>query len=238
MKKSKMFGAIALSAVMAMGAVPAFAAPDPATPTEGDSQAVIGNPDNADDNGMVQFKHEAEGDNPTADTMVNVLYNASTIQATVPLQITIVATGEPTKAGEIIAPTNYRIENHSTDVKLQVKSVESALSEGMSPDWDLTTVPTGTTTATNTSKLDLTLTPTKAVVEGTAGKSAALNKTKVTSMDGDAYWQIEPMKEAGTVDANARLDLDLAGNSLVKSGFVDKTEVSNVFTITYVVAAA
>lgn len=243
MKKSSMFGAVALSAVMAMGAVPAFAAPTPTAPTKGDSAAAVGNPDNADDNGMVQFQRPGNDGSadPSADTMVNVMYQETVIQATVPLQITIVATGTPTQAGEIIAPTNYRIENHSTGAGLRVKSVASALStdSDVQSGWDIAqVVPTTVQSTPNAGKnlLDLTLTPTKAVTEGVSGYEVELNGESKRFDTVDEYWKMSAMKEAGTVDAGARLDLDLAGNSLPNS--TDLTEVSNVFTITYTVESA
>ncbi len=89
--KRKMFAALALSATLAMGAVPAFA----------------DEPKDTDATGPDAFKENA------ATTTVSIKTDASQISAVIPMQVQIVANAA---GGDIAAPTaaKYRITNKSS----------------------------------------------------------------------------------------------------------------------------
>ena len=101
MKMKKMIGAFALTAALAMGTAPAFAAsattPDPST-------------DAFSDNGSTEIKAKIDNINPA-------------IRATVPLQVTVVFGGEG--ASDIIGPnpSAYKITNVGTG-NIQVTEAE------------------------------------------------------------------------------------------------------------------
>lgn len=112
--KRKMFAALALSATLAMGAVPAFAADGDMTPgVEGSSN----------------FKDN----NNKATTTVSIKTDASQISATIPMKMTVIAdaNGGPIKAPGTDA---YKVTNNSSfDVYItSVKGVEK-----VRDDWQL-----------------------------------------------------------------------------------------------------
>lgn len=262
MKKSSMFGAVALSAVMAMGAIPAFAAPAPGSGQllEGvkgylDSDGE-GNPDDASNNVKDQFTYKDGAGDPSAETNVNVFYNAAQIQATIPLEVTIVATGTPTTPGEIIAPTNYRIENNSTTLAIKVTEV-AAKAKTVSGDqfgWNLTTIQSDGTTPKSgyVGDLELKLQPSSYTAAASTYKAVDLHGiesgVELSNISIGEDWKLDA--KTGEVDNEnqkgngAILNLDMTGKSWATSemngtGAADsKTAVDQAFTITYTVTAA
>lgn len=261
MKKSKMFGALALSAVMAMGAIPAFAAPAPGSDqllegVEGYlNNDKEGNPDDASNNVKDQFTYQDGAADPSAETNVNVFYNAAQIQATIPLEVTIVATGSPTTPGEIIAPTNYRIENNSTTLAIKVTNVaaQARAVSGSEFGWKLATITADGTTpkAGKVGDLELKLQPSSYTAAASTYKAVDLHGIEsgvdLTTLSGDD-WKLNP--KTGDVDNESQkgneaiLNLDMTGKSWASSemkgdGSADtKTAVDQAFTITYTVTAA
>lgn len=102
-KTKKLAAALALSTTLAMGTVPAFAA-DPSV----------------NDTGSFADDGNSSG---TAATVVNVYASASQIQATIPVDITIVT---PAAGGAITAPsaTAYKIVNNNASTALKVTQVQ------------------------------------------------------------------------------------------------------------------
>ena len=104
MKKScKIFSAVALSAVLAMGtAMPAFAVTDTDL---ADNAANVG----ADTNNMITYdKANLDANNGGASTNVNISTYSSNYSVTVPLYAPFML---DTAGGDGIAPTNYGIVN-------------------------------------------------------------------------------------------------------------------------------
>ena len=108
-KTKKMAAALALSAALAMGAVPAFAA-----------DASVG-----------KTGSFADGNDNTgsASTALNVYATASQIQATIPVDITIVT---PIEGGTITAPSAdaYKIVNNNATKALKVTKVQGVDNAG------------------------------------------------------------------------------------------------------------
>lgn len=139
MKLSKMAGAFALTAALAMGTVPALAA-----------ETATGNMKDFSDGATWGSSNEAAA---TGDTVVRAFAFNEQLNATIPLEITVVF---PSTGGAITAPdkTAYKIVNNST--KADIKVVEAELSGANTAfNWlakDLTGGITMNTQATNNSK--------------------------------------------------------------------------------------
>ena len=113
--KKKMFAALALSATLAMGAVPAFAA------------------DTADKTGEATDVTTADG-KASSSTTVKVQTIASNITATIPLSITVVG---PAEGGNLSGvPSNYKIVNKSV-YPIKVTEVKADMTD--ITDWGLAT---------------------------------------------------------------------------------------------------
>lgn len=102
----KILTTLALSSVLAMGAVPAFAADDASVNDSG-----------------------SFGTDGTGTTQLNIKATASQIQATLPIDITIVT---PAAGGIITAPSAnaYKIVNNNATTALQVKSIKGEDANG------------------------------------------------------------------------------------------------------------
>lgn len=134
--KKRMFMALALSATLAMGAVPAFAEDTTPTGSATDPTATKDNKGN---------------------TVVSVQTLATNIKATIPLNVTVVG---PADGGALTGvPNNYQIENGSV-YPIKVSAVQAVEDETIK-GWGLATGPlTTASTSTNTiGDLYLTLTP-------------------------------------------------------------------------------
>lgn len=136
--KKKTLAALALSATLAMGTVPAFAA----VPSEGNTELGTG----------TEVTNDPAGGKATGNTTVSVKTVAMNISAKVPITMTVAA---PAEGGELTVPANYKITNGSVypiGVKVKADAAEADL------EWTLTAE-----TATNLSdpnKLNLKLQPT------------------------------------------------------------------------------
>lgn len=128
--KRKMFAALALSATLAMGAVPAFAATDGSTdtPTSVDKSTGVGN------------------------TTVSVKTETTNIQATIPLNMTVVG---PAEGGNLTGvPSDYKIINGSV-YPIKVIKVKADMTD--ITDWALATGNLTTTSTTSGKVGDLSL---------------------------------------------------------------------------------
>lgn len=197
-KTKKMAAALALSAALAMGAVPAFAA-----------DASVG-----------KTGSFADGDDNTgsASTALNVYATASQIQATIPVDITIVT---PIEGGTITAPSAdaYKIVNNNATKGLKVTKVQGVDNAGWKAVTELTN-PKSNMAAT-TGEMQLTV---------KAGSSAAM------SIASDAATSIPAEAQSYfTAPSNGELGLTLAGTTAVKSNLTANTTYPAV-KITYTVA--
>lgn len=214
-KTNRIFGAIAVSAALAMGtAMPAFALEG----TLADGNAGTQGADKAFE------MPDATAGTAGQSTAVNVFYNAEQIQAVVPIEMTIVATGDSDTAGNIMAPDNYRIENLSSTVGLTVSEVY-ATENGA--EWKLGTADNAGLLGANSGtfgNLDVTL-------SAAGGAPVALKDAKTEANFKNPAWDIA---------AASTLDIDISGKSLVKPGVLTGGEttkaVDNAFTISYTVA--
>lgn len=113
-KTKKVLATLALSATLAMGAVPAFAV-------------------DASVNETGSF-----GEDGTGVTTLNVQATASQIQATLPVSITVVT---PAAGGTITAPSDkaYKIVNNSATAPLKIKSIQGVDANGWLVKSTLTT---------------------------------------------------------------------------------------------------
>lgn len=198
MKSSKLFGALTLSAALAMGtAAPAFAAAGDVG-TEG------------------AFKKE------TATTDVNMIYNTTQINCTIPLDLTIGVQGPGMKA--VVAPdaSKYAI-NNSGDATIKVSSIKT---ENSNASWVLNEVTASTTdaqVATAEGWLDMEL--------SANGSTVDLVTAKTTPQTPGSGFQVASGKA---------LELELSGNSFTKSTTTaaNDTYTPAVFQIIYTIAEA
>ncbi|WP_139652694.1 hypothetical protein [Raoultibacter phocaeensis] len=177
MKKTKTtLTALALTAALAMAAAPAALAAD-ASVNETGSIASDG----------------------TASTTLNVYATASQIQATIPIDITIVT---PAAGGTITAPSAnaYKIVNNNTTTDLYVKSVQGVNANGWNAVDTLTSPASGM--AATTGELKMTV------------KAGASNPLAIAAA---ATAVPEQAKEYFKVPAKGELGLTLAGESSVKT---------------------
>ena len=191
-KTKKMAAALALSAALAMGAVPAFAA-----------DASVG-----------KTGSFADGNDNTgsASTALNVYATASQIQATIPVDITIVT---PIEGGTITAPSAdaYKIVNNNATKALKVTKVQGVDNAGWKAVTELTNPKNNMSATTGEMKLTV-----------KAGSSAAMSieSENATSIPTEA-------------PATGELGLELAGTTSVKSNLTANTTYPAV-KITYTVA--
>ena len=197
-KTKKMAAALALSAALAMGAVPAFAA-----------DASVG-----------KTGSFADGNDNTgsASTALNVYATASQIQATIPVDITIVT---PIEGGTITAPSAdaYKIVNNNATKALKVTTVQGVDNAGWKAVTELTNPKNNMSATTGEMKLTV-----------KAGSSAAMSieSENATSIPTEAQSYF-------TAPANGELGLELAGTTSVKSNLTANTTYPAV-KITYTVA--
>ena len=174
-KTKKTLTALAITAALAMGAAPAAFAADASVNETG-----------------------SIGSDGTASTTLNVYATASQIQATIPIDITVVT---PAAGGTITAPSAnaYKITNNNATTDLYVKSVQGVDANGWKAVDTLTSPATGM--AADTGELKMTV---------KAGASNALTiASTATSVPDQA-------KEYFKVSAKGELGLTLAGESSVK----------------------
>lgn len=231
MKRVRAGGTFALAAALAMGAIPAFAVTEQ-----------TGVADDASDNGVNRFEH-ASGQltSASASTKMNVFYNPDQIQATIPLEVTIIATGSPTAAGEIIGPTNYRILNESTNKDIYVRTFK--VTEEKPLNWKCDVIgtaqggtATGATPSGSFGVLDLSLvsganTAVKADFENAVSSAVNLSSNNQTA------WQV-PKKSNGTAGS---LGMSITGLSLPRDGVGTLTgtvAIDAAFTLNYVVGTS
>ena len=197
-KTKKMAAALALSAALAMGAAPAFAA-----------DASVG-----------KTGSFADGNDNTgsASTALNVYATASQIQATIPVDITIVT---PIEGGTITAPSAdaYKIVNNNATKGLKVTKVQGVDNAGWKAVTELTNPKNNMSATTGEMKLTV-----------KAGSSAAMSieSENATSIPTEAQSYF-------TAPANGELGLELAGTTSVKSNLTANTTYPAV-KITYTVA--
>lgn len=169
--KRKMFAALALSATLAMGAVPAFAADSDGTSVEGSGD----------------FKDNSN----KATTVVSIKTDASQISATIPVKATIVAKAN---GGDITAPTAdaYKVTNNSSfDVYItSVKATEKA-GWKLADSVDVTNNPTGTV-----ADIALSVGPKGASATET-DKPTVLKKDTAVAVTGDAM-KMSAKADSGT----------------------------------------
>lgn len=236
MSTARLIGALALAAALAMGAVPAFAATD-----------TSGNAYDARDIDPNQFAYE--NDDPSAGkagatTRTYVFYKHDQILATIPLEVTVIATGDMSKAGEVIGPTNYRIENHSVVSPIYVNSFK-VTENTANQKWTCGTITVGSgatdsaTPSGDLGVLDLTLTSSKdesATVTFTAAKNAPDGVGLSSASGKDESWKVPSTSNGETGTLNMVID----GKSLRRSGVTleadNKTSIAdNAFTLKFVV---
>lgn len=172
----KVLATLALSATLAMGAVPAFAV-DASTGNAG------------------SFAPTADDSSGEASTAVNVYASKSQIQATIPVDITVVT---PAQGGTITAPsaTAYKIVNNG-DTALKITSVQGAKSDD--GKWDA--VAAKSADITGTGELAMT-------VKAGASSPQIIKSAAATDLANDAFFTVAKGEELG---------LTLAGTSYVKT---------------------
>lgn len=137
-KTSKLFGAIALSAAMAVGtAVPAFAAPQ--TNADGDYEAVV--EWNEDTDGNIIPEEIEDGADGATNTPVYIDVNKSNINVAVPIELRLVA---ETAGGNLICPSDgvYGVWNYSTNTAVYINKVEVGYNDDVNANgvnWELVT---------------------------------------------------------------------------------------------------
>lgn len=230
-KTSKLFGAVACSAALAIGcAMPAFAT----TPYSG-----AANPGVTGDGSDNAFNATANSSPmaATASTSVDVLYQAKQITAKVPLKVTIVASGSPTVAGTVLAPnaSDYKITNTGLNTtnytNFKVSGVETTVPA--TGEWDLVA---STTSSPAKGELVLTLT-------GSTGGKEVVNLASAKTASQPTTWA------AATQDSTSApkdIELQLAGVSMPSgtlqsasnTGGANQVVLSaDAFTIEYTIEA-
>lgn len=127
-KTSKLFGAMALSAALAVGtAMPAFAAPD--IDANGDPQPVV--EWTTDDDGNI--KPDTIKDGSDSSTPVYIDVKKSNINVAVPIELRLVA---ETAGGPLVCPSNdvYGVYNYSTNTAVYINKVETVYNEDANKD--------------------------------------------------------------------------------------------------------
>lgn len=197
-KTKKMAAALALSAALAMGAVPAFAA-------------------DASVNSSGSFT-DGNDNTGAASTTLNVYATASQIQATIPVDITVVT---PLEGGAITAPSAsaYKIVNNNATSGLKVTKVQGVDNAGWKAVTELTNPKTNMAAATGEMKL---------TVKAGSSAAMAIDSSAATSIPAEAQSYF-------TAPASGELGLTLAGTTSVKSNLTADTTYPAV-KIAYTVA--
>lgn len=206
MKKApKIFAAIALSTTLAMGVAPAFAA----EPVDPGTASVNGSANIADDG-------SGNGTGKTS-TALNVYLSASQIQATIPIDITVVT---PKEGGTITTPSSaaYKIVNNSKTAALKVTQVQGVNNEGWESVAVLAKEVSG---AGNIGQLAMT-------VKAGAAAPQTIESAKATNL--------AAVQSYFTAPAGGELPLELAGTSVVKEGTAG-SQTYPAIKISYTVAA-
>lgn len=210
--KRKMFAALALSATLAMGAVPAFAADADMEP------------------GVSTETKNFKDDNNKASTVVSVKTDASQISAIIPMKMTVVADAN---GGSIKAPSAeaYKVTNNSSfDVYItSVKGVEK-----VHDDWQLiSNAQAGN--ASGGTIADISLKIGKMTADGTAIDAATQTtvSTSETAISGAKELKVGAVK-ADDVNANV-LGIAVEG-STTKASKVNATAV-DVIGLEYTISA-
>lgn len=174
----KALATLALSATLAMGAVPAFAA-----------DATV------NDSGAFESTNDTTG---KGTTQLNIQATASQIQATLPIDITVIT---PKSGGAITAPTDkaYKIVNNNATTPIKIKSIQGVDAN----DWAIKSA----------------FTPTPSEMQGKgemmlsvkAGSSAPIAITATDAAISDDAASYFTIPEAGS------LGLTLAGSTQVKT---------------------
>lgn len=239
-KTSKLFGAVALSAALALGtAVPAFA-----DPTFNDDQIGV------DGSNKVQT---ATMDAGTTSGNTNVFLKTTTTQinATIPLDIVVTANVE---GGAMVTPSKeaYKISNNNEKANLYVKSATATL-EGTSNEWKSAMDKTWPAAAVATKDNNAT----KGSILMRVDPSASINGTDTTwdpvlliatestvtngsstykkTIDSDKKWIVPAATDASTPGV---LNLQLVGaNSEINGLKADNTTIEKIMTVTYTVTA-
>lgn len=247
-KTSKLLGAVALSATLAMGtAIPAFAADaagatDDIAPTEGDTTI---NDVNAED--------LTAG---SKNTIVKVSTHTSQITVTVPVALPVVA---DTTGGYGLSPNNYSITNESVP-DIEVTSASWNIIDGAKDAWNLAgseyedrsgspvnfTTNDGRSGTPSMGSLFLSMVPgafSEDDEQWTDDEDATLLKINGTTgskgytqsgSQADLGWIIKGSGKAATEDEQTQL-LHVTTSSSVIAG---EQEASDVIAITYTVALA
>lgn len=206
--KRKMFAALALSATLAMGAVPAFA-------TVGDGEIVTGSEDAIDLN---------TGQN----TVVSVKTVVDQISATIPTKVIINASTDGGAVG-VPAPTSYKIVNNSIfDLQVSGVSAKASAQWGFKSD-PITKVDNAYPVPSDDKYIGdmyMTLAP-----KEKAASAFKLTNTAAT-FSPTADWKI-PAKSGST---SGELGLQLAGETTKLSKVLADSETSEAMTITFTVS--
>lgn len=211
--KKKMFGALALSAALAMGAVPAFAAPSV------DSSA------SAFEDGQ-------------ASTSVDIETTIKQLNVTLPVKVTLAAS---IGGGEATCPSDgaYKIVNSGN---IDVFVVETAASSITRNAWGLSATPIAATTdpvSASTTHGDIYMTIQPGTLEDdvfTLNEDVdAAVLTQATNSSYDANWKV-PMK-AGETDGMLPFKIT-ASTSQLKGVTATNTLLANAIQVTYTIATA
>lgn len=232
-KTSKLFGAVALSAALALGtAVPAFAIEKPTTPpsvTE-TTDAVDGTQDGK------------------AKSQVDINTYISQISVAVPLTLPIAL---DMNGGQGVAPTGYYIENLSgsnievTEIKWAIPTTKQSkfnLTDQASAEISANTPPTvskGTsTTAPSLGTVALTMKGATGNEPGTKASEVAVVGSSADTFNGkkeNPEWTIAPATN-NTPGDGSKLNLDVKCYSSTIANMISTTE-ENVIQLTYKVGA-
>ncbi len=137
-KTSKLFGAVALSAALAVGtAVPAFAAPQ--TNADGDFEPVVDW--NKDAEGNIDPEEIEDGADGASSTPVFIDVNKSNINVAVPIELRVVA---ESAGGNLLCPSDgvYGVWNYSTNTAVYINKVEVQYNDDANANgenWELVT---------------------------------------------------------------------------------------------------
>lgn len=236
-KTSKLFGAVALSAALALGtAVPAFA-----DPTFNDDQIGV------DGSNEVQTA-TMDADTTSGNTNVFLKTTTTQINATIPLDIVVTANVE---GGAMVTPseTAYTISNNNENANLYVKKAVASTETGWTGASDAVWPATGGTAAADpnaangsflmriTAKNDTKTWPSVVLVSSNPALKETSDATAscAREIDVNDKWIVPP---ASSNTAPGVLKLKLEGvASAIKNLKADNTTTEKIMTITYTVTA-
>lgn len=234
-KTSKLFGAVALSAALALGtAVPAFAVEASDTTIADENLGTA----QTDEDGKQVF-------NPANGTKVNIQSQTLQINVTIPLAMTV---NTLTTGGKVGVPTNYVIKSN-TEAPVYITKIGAAYSTTNSKgkSWmmvgDDVTASGYTTKATGASAygdMNLTMQPAGAEAPIAIVPSATTTGSTPTAIYTASEENPSTMEIAeATADAAQEITVEFAGNStpmLKDYTSSDKTAGVEAFTLTYTVS--